>query len=95
MGDKLGLYSYAIYLCHVPIIRTLYATWNTGFAELFWTAAALSLVFAALLGEVDVRLYRVCKSVIDRISSRSRWIFAVAFSLAFLYFAWLGIRLAS
>jgi len=48
VGDRLGGYSYAIYLCHVPVVRTLYAVWTDATPmTLFWSAAPSSVPLAS------------------------------------------------
>jgi len=64
---KLGDWSFALYLCHVPIML-----WMFRLAPPHWTGVALwcgsivlSLIGAAMLGTVDLRLYRRLKGVVD------------------------------
>ena len=90
IGDKLGAYSYAIYLCHVPIIRTFYAFWDNNPELLFWTATFVSMAAALLIGEMDIRIYRRGKAIVDISPPHIRRIVALLFSLAFLYAAYHG-----
>lgn len=92
IGDKLGAYSYAIYLCHVPVIRTLYAvTPDQSGRTLFWWAVGLALLIALPLGELDVRLYRWFKRRVDRSTALFRQVGAFLFVAAFFFAAWLAI----
>lgn len=92
VGDKLGAYSYVIYLCHVPIIRTLYALPQDSVGEwLFWMAVGVSLLVSLMLGELDVRVYRVCKRWLDGVSPDFRKMGALAFLVAFAWFTILAI----
>ena len=83
---RLGDWSYALYLAHMPAIvlaihlapRSLSGGW------LFVAALALSLLAAAAFGSLDVALYRHLRRAVDRMApSRSR-LAAGAFALAFL-----------
>lgn len=92
VGDRLGGYSYAIYLCHVPVVRTLYAVWTDATPmTLFWSAVGLTFLVSALVGEVDIRLYRLLKNRVDRWSAGIRRTFAMLFLLAFAGATWLSI----
>ena len=92
VGDRLGGYSYAIYLCHVPVVRTLYAVWTDATPmTLFWSAVGLTFLVSALVGEVDIRLYRLLKNRVDRWSGGIRRAFAMLFLLAFAGATWLSI----
>lgn len=87
LGDKLGSYSYALYLCHVPVIRTLYTTMaDSTVSTLFFSAVALSLLISIPLGEVDVRMYRALKSRVDRSDSSTASVLTGLYALAFLGF---------
>lgn len=84
LGNRLGNYSYVLYLLHVPVIRTLYTVLpGVGFVRVF----ALSIVVACLLciplGEVDMWMYRRLKARVDRLAPRTQRIAAGAFAAAF------------
>lgn len=95
VGDRLGGYSYALYLCHVPVIRTLYATQpdaNPG--VLFYSGIALSLILCVPLGELDVRMYRAIKRRVDLAPAWITWGVAGAFTAAFFLVSfWTVIKL--
>ncbi len=66
---RCGDYSYALYLCHVPVIRLVY----TQLPELpAWVlvpaAIACALATGALLGTLDLASYRQVKTLLRRIS---------------------------
>jgi peptidoglycan/LPS O-acetylase OafA/YrhL len=65
---RLGDWSYALYLCHVPVIRLVYqaAPADADTKALWLCAVAGALAVAAALGSVDVRLYRSAKRLVDR-----------------------------
>lgn len=92
IGDRLGGYSYAIYLCHVPVLRTVYALWNeAGPSNLFWGAVGLAFLISMAVGELDIRLYRVLKKQVDTLSSTSKNICSGLFLAAFVAFTWVSI----
>lgn len=94
IGDKLGSYSYALYLCHVPVIRTVYATlpdWTP--ASLFYTSIAFALALSMAIGEVDVRMYTGIKRWVDSASARTTGWLAGIYSLSFFAFAAWAMRL--
>jgi exopolysaccharide production protein ExoZ len=85
LGNRLGNSSYALYLCHVPILRTVYITLpNVGIVRCFALGIVLSLVAALVVGEIDVRIYRVLKRLVDRSSRRAVTIAATVFVVAFV-----------
>jgi peptidoglycan/LPS O-acetylase OafA/YrhL len=65
---KLGDWSYALYLCHVPAIRLTYQYAPAGAdTKALWLGAiAAALGAGALVGTLDVRLYRHAKRIVDR-----------------------------
>src|SRR5918911_341264 len=65
---RLGDWSYALYLCHVPTIRLVYQAAPAGAdTKALWLGAVLAaLAVAAALGTLDVRLYRAAKRLVDR-----------------------------
>lgn len=84
LGDRLGNYSYMLYLCHVPLIRTLYVTLpEVGFIRVF----ALSIVSAVLLciplGELDLWMYRRLKARVDVADATLRTVLACGFLVLF------------
>lgn len=92
VGDRLGGYSYAIYLCHVPVIRTAYAVLgDVSSSMLFWCAVGLAFLFSVGLGELDLALYRYMRAWVDRISLGCRRVFAILFLFAFFVCTWISI----
>jgi peptidoglycan/LPS O-acetylase OafA/YrhL len=65
--SKLGDWSYGLYLCHVPCILLLYQLWPSSFgvSTAWFSAVAMALFVSALLGSIDVRMYRYFKGVVD------------------------------
>jgi peptidoglycan/LPS O-acetylase OafA/YrhL len=65
--SKLGDWSYGLYLCHVPCILLLYQLWPSSFGvrTAWFSAVAMALFVSALLGSIDVRMYRYFKGVVD------------------------------
>jgi exopolysaccharide production protein ExoZ len=65
--EKLGDWSYALYLCHVPIILLALALMplSTGPILLWLGTMAACLVASALIGSLDIRLYGMAKRVVD------------------------------
>ena len=87
---KLGDWSYALYLCHVPCILTVYHFWpSSSDAGAAWFAAiAAALVISAGFGMLDARMYRHLKNAVDNAQEGQRRrhvnIFAGAFVAASL-----------
>jgi exopolysaccharide production protein ExoZ len=87
LGDKLGAYSYALYLCHVPVIRTLYTMMGDRPAPTqFWVVILVAILISIPLGELDVRIYRAIKKHIDRSTGPIPWILVTLYTLAFFSF---------
>jgi peptidoglycan/LPS O-acetylase OafA/YrhL len=68
----LGDWSYALYLCHVPVIRLTYelAPGSANQAALWLFAVAACLAASAAIGSLDVRLYRRSKRFVDRCAAK-------------------------
>lgn len=84
--NKLGDWSYALYLWHVPAILTVYKIWphhDLG-AGAWLTALAFALAGAALIGPVDVHLYHRLKSVVAASALRRLRLAGIAFLTAFV-----------
>lgn len=64
---KLGDWSYALYLCHVPIMMWLFrlapATWSN--VALYCLVVLLSLGACVVLGSIDLVMYRRLKHFVD------------------------------
>jgi peptidoglycan/LPS O-acetylase OafA/YrhL len=82
----LGDWSYALYLCHVPVILIVYHLWPSGTGLAAAWALALALVFAAasVLGPADVRLYRILKRWSDAAAPRTIRLLSIGFATIFL-----------
>jgi peptidoglycan/LPS O-acetylase OafA/YrhL len=85
---NLGDWSYALYLCHVPIILLLYQTAPRWIPSLLrWVGAlVLPLMAACGLGRLDVRLYRHLRLVVDRSPPLILWLLSLVFALLFIVF---------
>jgi peptidoglycan/LPS O-acetylase OafA/YrhL len=88
-----GDWSYALYLCHVPIILIVYRWWpsstNVGMAWLIAVAAAL--IVAAGFGMLDVRTYRHLKSAVDNDSEERRRRFVNIYACTFVFASLLAL----
>lgn len=93
-GLRLGDASYALYLCHVPVITILGALLGRGApAFLVWASwLAGSIGLALLLGPLDVALYRRLKRAIDAARPGRLRTAALAFIAAFLAIAFVTER---
>ena len=93
LGNRLGDYSYALYLVHVPVIRTAYALLpeDIGGATLFWIASSLALLFAVPMGEIDLHLYRFLKRQIDEAGQTFKQLITLAYASAFAAMCLVGI----
>lgn len=71
---RLGDWSYALYLCHVPCILTVYHFWpsSSGAGAAWFAAIAAALVISAGFGMVDVRMYRHLKNAVDNAQEEQR-----------------------
>ncbi len=92
IATKLGDYSYALYLCHVPVIMALQAYAPVGPVTMWCLMIACSLTLAIPVGMLDLRLYAWLRKRSDRSTPESfrrwAWIFvgtylAVAFVFLF------------
>jgi exopolysaccharide production protein ExoZ len=82
----LGEWSYALYLCHVPVIRAVNAVWPDWLAPwgAAWLGLAASLVAASIFGPIDVALYRKGRQWVDHAPPRRTRLTISVFVLAFL-----------
>jgi exopolysaccharide production protein ExoZ len=83
---RFGDWSYALYLCHAPIITwvILSAPPYVSSAALFFAAIVISLLLASFFGRVDLMLYRTLKILTDSSSSRLRYSSGFAFAAMML-----------
>jgi peptidoglycan/LPS O-acetylase OafA/YrhL len=87
---KLGDWSYALYLCHVPCLLIVFYWWpsSSAIGMAWFTAIATALVVAVALGMLDVRMYRKLKNAVDSAEQHRRQrlvnIYAAAFVVASL-----------
>jgi exopolysaccharide production protein ExoZ len=82
----LGDWSYALYLCHVPIIRAL--CWaiplSISSMQLWFAALGAPIVVAVLVGKIDLAMYRKLKLWVDRSSAKTRAVLGLAFILSII-----------
>ncbi|GEK21641.1 acyltransferase family protein [Cellulomonas xylanilytica] len=66
LGNHLGNYSYALYLVHVPVIRTVYAVFPLlSPRRSFLLAVVVALLLSMPLGWLDMRMYRTLRARVD------------------------------
>lgn len=81
----LGDWSYALYLCHVPIILFLCRHMTNVPEVRLWAAAiATPLIVAIGFGKLDILVYRHLKKLIDNTTNNARIIFGVGFLVVLL-----------
>jgi exopolysaccharide production protein ExoZ len=87
---RLGDWSYALYLCHVPCILVVYRLWPASFGvgAAWFCAVAATIVMSVGFGMLDVKMYRYLKNAVDILSEEHRRrrvnIYAGAFVIASL-----------
>jgi exopolysaccharide production protein ExoZ len=71
---KLGDWSYALYLCHVPCILIVYHFWpsSSGVGAAWFSAIVTALIVSAGFGMLDVRMYRHLKYAVDHADEEYR-----------------------
>jgi exopolysaccharide production protein ExoZ len=90
---KLGDWSYALYLCHVPIVLLVYRWWATPTAvgAAWFTAVSAALIVAICFGMLDVRIYRYLKSAVDSDGEERRRRFVNIYAGAFIFASLLAL----
>lgn len=89
---KFGDWSYALYLCHVPVMVLAYRK-SPAFINniaLFLFVLAAALLAASLLGAIDVGMYRFLKTRADQWRPAVRWSLGAAFAAAMILYAAYG-----
>lgn len=67
LGNRLGNASYALYLCHVPILRlTYFSFWHVHPQQIFFVAIAFAITGSLVIGALDVWMYARLKGAVDR-----------------------------
>ncbi|MET0259008.1 MAG: acyltransferase [Methylobacterium sp.] len=83
--DRLGDWSYALYLCHAPLIIGLMISRPPIPAELLWIVGVFGPLFIAIpYGIVDIRLYAILKRGIDAAPGLVRIAIASVYVASFL-----------
>jgi exopolysaccharide production protein ExoZ len=87
---RFGDWSYATYLVHVPIILAVYRFVSAVAPSPFvWLAAVgVALFTSALIGPLDVMLYRRLKRGVDRLAPRRQMAICAGFLIATLAVLW-------
>jgi exopolysaccharide production protein ExoZ len=71
---RLGDWSYALYLCHVPCILVVYRLWPSSFGvgTAWFCAVAAAIVMSVGFGMLDVKMYRYFRNAVDNASEERR-----------------------
>jgi peptidoglycan/LPS O-acetylase OafA/YrhL len=82
----LGDWSYALYLCHVPIIKAVIHLWPASLKGLSpeWFAVGAAFLAVLLVGPLDMALYRKLRGWADAAQPRTTRVAMSAFVAAFL-----------
>jgi exopolysaccharide production protein ExoZ len=88
LGVALGDWSFALYLCHVPIVRSLYllAPVSSSPIALWFAAVGAAFCGAMMIGRLDMALYGWLKNRVDRACPLLHIAIAASFLLVFLGF---------
>lgn len=83
--NKLGDWSYSLYLCHVPVIVICYnALPKASIPTLFFTAIIASLAATALIGPIETRLHDFSRVATKRLSNRVKAAFSITFAATYI-----------
>jgi peptidoglycan/LPS O-acetylase OafA/YrhL len=82
---RVGDYSYALYLCHAPVLR--FMAHITGYdVNLLWGASiAVAVILSIVLGEADIRLYAYSKKALATANPALRNALVLAFAGSFFF----------
>lgn len=85
----LGDWSYALYLCHVPIIIALCHLMPVSVPtmQLWFAAVGIPIIVCILAGKIDLAMYRALKVRVDRASNKVLLLLVVAFVGMMLMFS--------
>jgi exopolysaccharide production protein ExoZ len=89
VGEKLGDWSYALYLCHVPLCILIY-TRLPSFVPTplaFGIALTVAIAVAALLGSIDVKIYKETKTALRATSAVPVRILSGLYFIVFICFS--------
>jgi peptidoglycan/LPS O-acetylase OafA/YrhL len=87
IGDRGGSYTYALYLIHVPVIRTIYLKAGTeDFKILFALAVVVPILLCIPFGIMDNYIYRHLKRKSDRSSRTIKFMLSFGFVAAFILY---------
>jgi len=85
---KLGDWSYALYLCHVPIMMWLFrlapASWPN--VSLYCLVVLLSLGACVVLGTIDLAMYRLLKQWVDTRRPKMTAIMGASFAMLLAFY---------
>jgi exopolysaccharide production protein ExoZ len=84
--NKLGDWSFALYLCHVTVIQGFFRSAPAGSpTRILWAAAIVTaLIVGSLFGEIDLQLYYGMRTWADKISPTLRVTLVAGFLTAYL-----------
>jgi peptidoglycan/LPS O-acetylase OafA/YrhL len=85
----LGDWSYALYLCHVPIIMALCHVMplSVPTMQLWFAAVGIPIIACILIGKIDLAMYRALKASVDQAGRRTLLLFAAVFIGVMLAFS--------
>lgn len=85
LADRYGDWSYALYLCHAPLVVAIYLKHPPLPNWVLWTLAVLvPLAVAVPYGLLDLALYRRLKGWVDRSSQTACALLACAYTVFFI-----------
>lgn len=88
LADRYGDWSYALYLCHAPLIIALMILQPPMSSTLLWTIGVLGpLVVAIPYGLLDLKLYAVLRRGVDGWPDAARIALSSAYAIAFIALA--------
>ncbi len=95
--SRLGDWSYALYLCHVPCILVVYQLWPSSFGvgAAWFAAVATALVMSAGLGVLDIHTYSYLKSAVDNAGEEHRRRLVNIYAGAFVIVSLIGAVVVS
>jgi hypothetical protein len=88
VADRYGDWSYALYLCHAPLIIALMILRPPVPSPVLWTIGVVGpLAIAIPYGLLDLKLYGVLRRTIDAWPGAARIALASAYAIAFIALA--------
>ncbi len=85
LADRYGDWSYALYLCHAPLVVVVYLKHPPFPNWMLWAlAVSIPLAVAIPYGSLDLALYRITKRWVDTTAEAARVSFACAYAFFFV-----------